>query len=203
MPLGRAMLTAVIALSSLTLAGCVPGVSGTDRTPSPTPSRTAVAVPAAEPSPSAPVGAPSPSASTSPTPVRPLTCETLLTPAVTAKLVAAGQVLYPEFASTVAASTDDTLRAFLDYGGLVCRWGPPYASDVVYDYGYSAISESQAALERQRLSEDGWLKAADDGSAEKWFRVNPDESLYRDVYEFLPGSWRYALTVEELAGFSL
>lgn len=95
------------------------------------------------------------------------------------------------------------LAAFIDYGGVLCMWGPP-SSDMVVVLAYSPITDEQASQQRKRLSDTGWGSTMQADGSERWTQLDDSlNSMGTETYVFQPGRWRYTSDIGNLAYFAI
>jgi hypothetical protein len=177
LPLVRVSLLAV---SVLLLAGCTPsGNTGPARTAQPIPSPTSSAAASAPPKPAD-------------------TCENIVTPAALTKLTTPPNAFVPDFTNRMRVPGSQLYR-FIELGGIACEWGRPN-SDIVYDLASSAITDAQASVEKATLVGLGWVASPLPAGGELF--TNPQDDLYKPVYAFSTGRWRYALLETDLELFA-
>lgn len=86
----------------------------------------------------------------------PATCNNLLDAETIAALDDAGlEDDSAEYTNKVFTARDTQLIDFLDYGGMLCAWGPVGAQYISLAYAFGPISDEQAAGERQSAVDDG------------------------------------------------
>jgi hypothetical protein len=166
-------------LIAVALAGCATTTTSSSPTKSPAPSASAAA----------PSEAPEPA----PTPTfvaRDYTCDSILPPATLAvfkEKKSDGFTLQADFVSRVR-NFDSNLALFDTYGGILCQWAYPGATNTV-DYGYSKISDDQAATEQAALAQNGYVATQEDNGT---LLANSDAVTFPDNYLFVDGHWMYA-----------
>ena len=120
------------------------------------------------------------------------TCDTLLPPATLAVFKSkssAGFALQSDYLQRMQ-NIDSNLVAFNTYGGILCQWAYPDASNTV-DYAYSAITATQATTQESALTANGYVgTSADHGT----LYANTDTADYPDEYLFINGYWFQAST---------
>ncbi|MET4704247.1 hypothetical protein [Frigoribacterium sp. UYMn621] len=104
----------------------------------------------------------------------------------------------PDFTGRMRAPGSQLYR-FIELGGIACEWGHPN-SDVAYDLASSPITDAQATVEKATLVGLGWIASPLPGGGELF--TNPHEDLYKPVYAFSAGRWRYALLETDLELFA-
>jgi hypothetical protein len=90
------------------------------------------------------------------------------------------------------------LYRFIELGGIACEWGHPN-SDVAYDLASSPITDAQATVEKATLVGLGWIASPLPGGE---LFTNLHEDVYKPVYAFSAGRWRYALLETDLELFA-
>ncbi|MDQ1569407.1 MAG: hypothetical protein QOF79_81 [Actinomycetota bacterium] len=118
------------------------------------------------------------------------TCESILPPAtlvVFKSKASAGFTLQKDYVERVH-NFDPNLSLFDDYHGILCQWAYPSATRSV-DYGFSAITDQQAATEQATLTKNGYAGTPGDNGT---VFANSDTTDFPDTYLFIKGYWFYA-----------
>jgi hypothetical protein len=171
--IGYAVTATVTILSALVLAGCT---SSPSTGPSSPPSQTAGK------STSGPKPTPTPTFA-----ALKYDCDSILPPATLAVFKSksdAGFALQPDYLTRMQ-NIGSNLVTFSTYGGILCQWAYPDASNSV-DYAFSPITDSQTTTQQATLTGYGYAgTSADHGT----LYVNTDKTDYPDEYLFIQGYW--------------
>jgi hypothetical protein len=115
------------------------------------------------------------------------TCDSILPPATLAVFTSkagAGFALQPDYLTRMQ-NIGSNLVTFNTYGGILCQWAYPDASNSV-DYAFSPITASQTTTQQAALTTNGYVgKPADHGT----LYANTDTTDYPDEYLFIQGYW--------------
>ncbi|TQL48539.1 hypothetical protein FB562_1634 [Homoserinimonas aerilata] len=172
---------AALALAvSLLATACSSG----EETPSGDDARTVPSTTAAP----APSGEAKPSTPESPAP---LTCDSLVSEATLAEFEANGFVHDETYEQTLR--DDNSIEAkFFDFGGIACMWFLPN-SDGWAAFGYSEISDADAAAVQEQLVADGYVRS-DEGSDAVYALAPETNTLgHDDTFLFEPGAWFHSV----------
>jgi hypothetical protein len=114
-------------------------------------------------------------------------CDSILPPAtltVFKNKASAGFTLQSDYLHRMQ-NIGSNLVTFNTYGGILCQWAYPDASQSV-DYAFSPITDAQAATQQATLTANGYVgKPADHGT----LYANTDTTDYPDEYLFIKGYW--------------
>jgi hypothetical protein len=180
----------ILVAITIGLAGCAPATDTPPPTTKPTPTSSSSASPTS-------TASATPSRSAVP---KVLSCENILTPHALAELTTAPWTYIEDFPDRMRGND---LEAFVDYGGVLCMWGPPN-SDMVVVLAYSPITEMQAAQQRKRLGDTGWESKVQADGSELWTQNHHStDDVGVNAYVFRPGNWRFAYDVGDLAGLAV
>jgi hypothetical protein len=171
-----AALIALVATASL--SGCAANTPTSGTTSKPSSTNTAAA-------PSTPTPTPTPTFVADD-----YTCQSILPPATLAVFKgkqSAGFTLQKDYVERVH-NFDATLALFDDYKGILCQWAYPGATKSV-DYGFSAISVTQAKTVQATLTRNGYSPEGKDNGI---VYTNADPTDFPDNYLFIDGYWFYA-----------
>lgn len=121
----------------------------------------------------------------------PLTCDTLAPDVALAEFEANGFVLDEEYESSLRSENAVNVR-FFDLGGLACRWYLPNSGGVA-TFGYSEISEMDAAAVQAELASAGYERSAE--GTDVFFTLKPANSPLgmSDTFLFESGAWYQAI----------
>jgi hypothetical protein len=114
-------------------------------------------------------------------------CDSILPPATLAVFKSksgAGFALQPDYLTRMQ-NIDSNLVAFNTYGGILCQWAYPDASNSV-DYAFSPITDSQATTQQATLTSTGYVGTSKDHGT---LYANTDTTDYPDEYLFINGYW--------------
>jgi len=164
---------ALAACAALGLAGCSGSSSGT---PSSTPTK------ASSKHGSTPTPTPTPTFA-----AMQYTCNSILPPATLAVFkskASSGFTLQTDYLQRMQ-NIGSNLVTFSSYGGILCQWANPDASNSV-DYAYSAITADETTTEEATLTSNGYVGTAKDHGT---LYANTDTADYPDEYLFINGYW--------------
>lgn len=123
----------------------------------------------------------------------PATCNNLLDDATVTEFTSAGWAdVSEDYREKVIAGSDPTYADVINYGGILCAWGPAHGSFVTSIYGFGPISQEQMEDQRDSALGYGAVLSEADGYDLYTYPVSPDSDYEAGGVIFGNGTWAFA-----------